>query len=100
MYRARALDASAPGVDELKVELDSIRGALDRLLRKADAAGIGESRRFGRYLRQLDKLHDSVVQALDDVDGEAHEVDHIARDVREAWARLAIAKTAAEVRIG
>lgn len=100
MQRARALDMSTPGVDELRAELDSIRAALDRLLSKADAAGIGEGRRLSRYLRQLDDLHDSVVQGLGDIEGETRDVEHVARDVREAWARLAIAKTAAEARIG
>lgn len=100
MQRMRALDEAAPDLDELKADLDIIRSALDRLLRKAEAAGIGKRRRLGRYLATLDEMHDAVVGAIDDIDDEAEEVDRIRKGVREAWARLAIAKTAADARFG
>lgn len=100
MQRMRALDDATPDLDELKADLDSIRDALDRLLRKAEAAGVGESRRLGRYLATLNDMHDEVVQAVDEVEGEERDVNHIASGVREAWARLAIAKTAADARFG
>jgi hypothetical protein len=87
-------------LEDLRSDLDTIREDLDRLLAMAEAAGVGRRRRFGEYLETLDRKQADMHVALERVDdGRADiDIDEIEAGVREAWARLAIAKRAAEAR--
>ena len=89
-----------PKLEDLRSDLDTIRRDLDRLLAMANAAGVGRRRRFGQYLAILDRKQADMHVALERVDdGETDiDVDDIEAGVRDAWARLAIAKRAAEAR--
>ena len=88
--------------DDLRSDLDTIREDLDRLLAMAKTAGVGQRRRFGQYLETLDRKQSDMHVALGQVDdGETDiDIDDIEAGVRDAWARLAIAKRAAEARFG
>ena len=97
MRKMDALDQSTPAVDDLRDDLEAIGIALDRLIGKARAAD-NRHRRFDRYLKTLDRMHREVAEMLEG--GGSAKVDEAARGVREAWARLAIANSAAAARFG
>jgi len=87
-------------LEDLRSDLDAIRQDLDRLLAMAKAAGVGRRRRFGKYLEILDRKQADMHVALDQLDDDETDIDidDVEAGVRDAWARLAIAKRAAEAR--
>ena len=97
MLRRAAIDASTPDIADIKADLDTVREALDRLLRKVEAAGMSRHRRFVRYLEALERMHGEVGELLKQGD-EDDKVDDAAEGLKEVWARLAIARSAAEAR--
>ncbi len=99
MKRRAAIDDSMPDVADLQADLDVVREALDQLLRKAETAGMSRHRRFLRYLRTIDRMHREVGQLLDQTgESERESVDDAAEGLKEVWARLAIARSAARAR--
>ena len=98
MQKAKSLRGSTPDVDALRDDLEAIGTALGRLLQRAEKADSSRHPRFVRYLVTLERMHQDVVELLDESDPVP--VDEATRGVREAWARLAIARSAAEARFG
>jgi hypothetical protein len=97
MQRRAAIEEETPPVADIRADLDAVRSALDRLLRKAEMAGMNRQRRFVRYLETLDRMHREVGELLEQSDDDAC-VDVAAEGLKEVWARLAIARSAAEAR--
>ena len=97
MQRRAAIEEETPPIADIQADLDAVRKALDRLLRKAEAAGMNRQRRFVRYLEALDRMHREVGELLEQGDDD-QTVDVAAESLKEVWARLAIARTAAEAR--
>ena len=98
MRKIDSLQQSTPDVDDLRDDLEAIGVALGRLLRRAEAADSSRYPRFVRYLVTLERMHRDVELLLKDRDPVP--VAEAARSVEEAWARLAIARSAAEARFG
>ena len=97
MHRKAAIEAATPDIADIKADLETVRKVLDRLLRKVEAAGMSRHRRFVRYLEALERMHGEIGQILEQGD-EDDNVDDAAEGLKEVWARLAIARSAAEAR--
>ena len=98
MRKVESLRNSTPDIDNLRDDLDAIGAAIGRLLQRAEAADSSRHPRFVRYLVTLERMYRDAAELLDDADTAT--VTEVARGVEEAWARLAIAKSAAEARFG
>ena len=98
MRKVESLRNSTPDIDELRDDLEAIGAALGRLLRRAETADSSRHPRFVRYLVTLERMYRDTAELLDDRNPVP--VAEAARGVEEAWARLAIARSAAEARFG
>jgi hypothetical protein len=88
---------SPRALDEIRIDHQAVRVALDRLVRKAEAAGMSRRRRFVRYLQTLDRMHRELGDLLEQGDDGGH-IDDAAEGLKEVLARLAVARSAAESR--
>ena len=84
---------------KIRAELEQLRAELDKLKAQADESSAEKQIKFDRYLDTLDEKRNEVgekLEALKDSGDDA--IDDIKEGLKEAWQRLAIAKTAAKIR--
>ena len=86
-------------LDRLRADLARIRTELDALQALADRAGLSRGKRYYRYLDTLERKEADIREAIAGVERPNEQVvRRIQKGVKEAWQRLAIAKTVAEAR--
>jgi hypothetical protein len=86
-------------LDRIRMELEDIRGEIEKLKKKSADSDSSRSGRFDRYLDTLNAKRIEVRECLDATETEGEEPwDQIHQGLREAQQRLAIAKLAARSR--